>query len=98
MSQTQQTHAFIGKFFRNVCFFYFDRNFFQKIKYQFFNYFYQYADANNLYGLCQEKKLPCGNFKFEEIDLEKAMEIISAYDNEDSKGYIFKIDLVYNFN
>ena len=53
-----------------------------------------YCDANNLYGLCQKKKLPCGNYKFVDNPEEVAKDIIENYKPTDSTGYIFKVDLV----
>ena len=53
-----------------------------------------YCDANNLYGLCQTKKLPCGNYKFVDNAEKVAKDIIANYKPTDSTGYIFKVDLV----
>ena len=53
-----------------------------------------YCDANNLYGLCQKKKLPSGNYKYVE-DVERVTDdIIANYKATDSTGYISKVDLV----
>ena len=53
-----------------------------------------YLDANNLYGLCQTKKLPCGNYKFVDNAEKVAKDIIANYKPTDDTGYIFKVDLV----
>ena len=53
-----------------------------------------YCDANNLYGLCQTKKLPCGNYKFVDNAEKVAKDIIANYKPTDNTGYIFKVDLV----
>ena len=53
-----------------------------------------YCDANNLYGYCQTKKLPSGNFKFVDNAEKVARDLISNYNPEDDTGYIMKVDLV----
>ena len=53
-----------------------------------------YCDANNLYGYCQTKKLPSGNFKFVANPENVAKDLISNYNPEDKTGYIMKVDLV----
>lgn len=53
-----------------------------------------YCDANNLYGYCQTKKLPSGNFKFVDNPENVAKDLISNYNPEDDTGYIMKVDLV----
>ena len=53
-----------------------------------------FCDANNLYGLCQTKKLPCGNYKFVDNVEKVAGEILANYKPSDNTGYIFKVDLV----
>ena len=56
----------------------------------------QIIDANNLYGYCQKKKLPSGNFKFIDKPEQVARTIIENYSPEDKTGYIMKVDLVSN--
>ena len=55
-----------------------------------------YVDANNLYGLCQTYKLPCGNFKFRRKykQLDKTKKLIKKYKMEDDVGYLLEVDLV----
>ncbi len=57
----------------------------------------KYCDANNLYGFCQQRPLPCGNFKFEADPEKIGMDIIERYNDNDKTEYIFKVDLVRIF-
>ena len=54
----------------------------------------QYLDANNLYGWAMSKKLPTNGFKW--IDNNEINEdFIKNYDENDTKGYIFEVDVEY---
>ena len=57
----------------------------------------QYLDANNLYGWAMSKKLPVNGFKW--LDSDKINEIneyfIKNYNENDNKGYIFELDVIY---
>ena len=54
----------------------------------------QYLDANNLYGWLMSKKLPTNGFKW--IDNNEINEdFIKNYIENDTKGYIFEVDVEY---
>ena len=54
----------------------------------------QYLDANNLYGWAMSKKLPTNGFKW--IDNNEINEdFIKNYNENDTKGYIFEVDVEY---
>ena len=54
----------------------------------------QYLDANNLYGWAMSKKLPTNGFKW--IDNNEINEdFIKNYSENDTKGYIFEVDVEY---
>ena len=57
----------------------------------------QYLDANNLYGWSMSKKLPVNGFKWLDSDNinEINEEFIKNYNENDNKGYIFKVDVKY---
>ena len=50
----------------------------------------QYLDANNLYGSAMSKKLPTNGFKWIYDN-----EIMIYYNENDTKGYIFEVDVEY---
>ena len=55
----------------------------------------QYLDVNNLYGWATSKKLPVNGFKW--LDSNKINEeFIKNYNENDKKGYIFKVDVKYH--
>ena len=54
----------------------------------------QYLDTNNLYGWAMSKKLPTNGFKW--IDNNEINEnFIKNYNENDTKGYIFEVDVEY---
>ena len=54
----------------------------------------QYLDANNPYGWAMSKKLPTNGFKW--IDNNEINEdFIKSYNENDTKGYIFEVDVEY---
>ena len=57
----------------------------------------KYLDANNLYGWAMSKKLPVDGFRW--LDSDKINEIIEEfmknYNENDNKGYIFEVDVIY---
>ena len=54
----------------------------------------QYLDANDLYGWAMSKKLPTNRFKW--IDNNEINEnFIKNYNKNDTKGYIFEVDVEY---
>ena len=54
----------------------------------------QYLDANNVYGWAMPKKLPTHGFKW--IDNNEINEdFIKNYNENDTKGYIFEVDVEY---
>ena len=57
----------------------------------------QYLDANNIYGWATSKKLPVNGFRWLDSDEinEINEEIIKNYNENDSKGYIFEVDVRY---
>ena len=57
----------------------------------------QYLDANNLYGWAMSKKLPVNGFRWLDSDElnEINEEFIKNYNENDIKGYIFKVDVRY---
>ena len=59
--------------------------------------FFQYEDANNLYGWPMIKKLPVGNFEWIEKDnlLEFGKEFIEKYDENSDKGFLYEVDVEY---
>ena len=54
----------------------------------------QYLDANNLYGWAMSKKLPVNGFKWTDNNIINE-EFIKNYNENDKKGYIFKVDIKY---
>ena len=57
----------------------------------------QYLDANNLYGWAMSKKLPVNGFRW--LDSNEINEIneefIKNYNENDTKGHIFEVDVKY---
>lgn len=51
-----------------------------------------YMDANNLYGYCMEKPIPCGGFRLYTVDGDP-MEILVNLKSD--KNYILRVDLDY---
>ena len=55
----------------------------------------QYLDANNLYGWAMSQKLPVNGFKWVENTSEINEEFIKNYDENNDKGYILEVDVIY---
>ena len=60
----------------------------------------QYLDANSLYGWAMSKKLPVNGFKWTDTSETSAKhlineEFIKNYNENNDKGYIFKVDVKY---
>ena len=59
--------------------------------------YFQYLEANNLYGWTMSKTLPVNGFKW--LDSDKINEInedfIKNYDENNDKGYILEVDVKY---
>ena len=63
----------------------------------------QYLDANNLYGWAMSKNLPANGFKWLDTSETSTLassnkineEFIKNYNENDSKGYIFEMDVKY---
>ena len=60
--------------------------------------FFQYLNANNLYGWAMSQKLPVSGFKWEKNMLEFNEEFIKNYDEDSDKGYILEVDAKYPKN
>ena len=54
----------------------------------------QYLDANSLYGWAMSKKLPVHGFKWLDSD-EINEELIKNYNEDNNKGYILEVDVIY---
>ena len=59
--------------------------------------YFQYLDANNLYGWAISKKLPVNGFRWLDSDEinEINEEFIKNYNENDNKGYIIEVDVRY---
>ena len=57
--------------------------------------FLQYLDANNLYGWAMSKKLPIGNFKWNNINLYTE-DTIKYYDENSKYGALLGVDIEYS--
>ena len=60
--------------------------------------YFQYLDANNLYGWAMSKKLPVGDFKCVDNLSIFTEDFIKNYDVESDIGYLFVIDVEYPKN
>ena len=60
--------------------------------------FFQYLDANNLYGWTMSQKLPVSGFKWKKNMSKFTEEFIKSYDEDSDKGYILEVDVKYPKN
>lgn len=54
-----------------------------------------YFDANNLYGYAMSKKLPIGDYKWEDVENFNTNRKILNIDVDGERGYIFDVDIEY---
>ena len=59
--------------------------------------FFQYLDANNLYGWAMSQKLPISGFKWKKI-YQNLLKSVKNYDEDSDKGYILEVDVKYPKN
>ena len=52
-------------------------------------------DANSLYAYCMQFKLPCGEFKWVDMDLDTALSTIRKTDFDADTEYLYEVDLEY---
>ena len=57
--------------------------------------YFQYLDANNLYGWAMSQKLPLNGFKWINNVTEIDEKFIKNYDEDSDKGYILEVDVKY---
>ena len=60
--------------------------------------FFQYLDANNLYGWTMSQKLPVKGVKWKKNMSKVNEEFTKNYDEDSDKGYILEVDLKYPKN
>ena len=60
--------------------------------------FFEYLDANNLYGWAMSQKLPVNGFKWRKTMSKFTEEFIKNYDEDSDKGYILEVDVKYPKN
>ena len=60
--------------------------------------FFQYLDANNLYGWAMSQKLHVSGFKWKKYLSKFTEEFIKNYEEDSDKGYILELDVKYPKN
>ena len=60
--------------------------------------FFQYLDANNLYGWAMSQKLSANSFKWKKKLSKFNEEFIKNYDEDTDEGYILEVDVKYPKN